>query len=117
MFRKFIPAFAVLAALTGCSAHQISDIGSNILIVDELPSGAQCTQLGEVVGSQGNWFTGDFTSNENLMIGARNELKNKAAALGGNYVLLQTAQDHAGYGSLGTTAYTVLGHAYKCDIN
>ena len=51
------------------------------------------------------------------MIGARNELKNKAAALGGNYVLLQTAQDHAGYGSLGTTAYTVLGHAYKCDIN
>ena len=67
------------------------------------------------MGSQGNWFTGDFTSNENLMIGARNELKNNAAALGGNYVLLQTAQDHAAYGSLGTTAYTVLGHAYECN--
>ncbi|EAM9845690.1 DUF4156 domain-containing protein, partial [Salmonella enterica subsp. enterica serovar Infantis] len=26
------------------------------------------------MGSQGNWFTGDVTSNKNLVIGARNEL-------------------------------------------
>ncbi|EAO5839574.1 DUF4156 domain-containing protein, partial [Salmonella enterica] len=25
------------------------------------------------MGSQGNWFTGDVTSNKNLVIGARNE--------------------------------------------
>ena len=115
MFKKFISAFVVLATLTGCSAHQITDIGANVVIVEELPSNSKCTQLGEVTGSQGNWFTGDFTPNENLMVGARNELKNKAAALGGNYVLLQTAQGHSGYGSLGTTAYTVLGHSYSCQ--
>ncbi|EBC8888954.1 DUF4156 domain-containing protein, partial [Salmonella enterica] len=27
------------------------------------------------MGSQGNWFTGDVTSNKNLVIGARNELR------------------------------------------
>ncbi|EAA9593782.1 DUF4156 domain-containing protein, partial [Salmonella enterica] len=30
------------------------------------------------MGSQGNWFTGDVTSNKNLVIGARNELRNEA---------------------------------------
>ena len=115
MFKKVLLTFATSILLLGCSANQISDGASTVLVVAELPSDSNCQLLGEVVGSQGNWFTGDFTSNENLMIGARNELKNNAAALGGNYVLLQTAQDHAAYGSLGTTAYTVLGHAYECN--
>lgn len=41
------------------------------------------------MGSQGNWFTGDVTSNKNLVIGARNELRNEAYKLGANVVYVQ----------------------------
>ena len=46
--------------------------------------GHECRFLGDVTATQGNAFTGPFTSNENLETGARNDLKNKAAALDGN---------------------------------
>ena len=48
----------------------------------------QCTYKGEVAGSQGNWLTGGWTSNKNLALGARNELRNEAAKLGANVVVI-----------------------------
>lgn len=41
--------------------------------------------LGEVAGSQGNWITGAYTSDKNLLVGARNDLRNETFELDGTY--------------------------------
>ncbi len=101
--------------LTGCSAIQLQPEAAGIEIVNEMPNNKQCAFLAEIAGSQGNWFTGDFTSNENLVIGARNELRNKAYKLDGNLVLIQDMKNTNAYGSLGTTNTTAIGKVYKCS--
>jgi hypothetical protein len=76
--------------------------------------------LGEATGNQGNFFTGAWTSNENLETGARNDLKNKAAGMGGNVVVLLTNRagvtGSAGQygGSMQQTNVTVTGTVYRC---
>ncbi|HEB58508.1 MAG TPA: DUF4156 domain-containing protein [Gammaproteobacteria bacterium] len=101
-------------ALAGCSATPVTPQAAGIEIVTEAPDTTRCQYLGEVVGSQGNWFTGDFTSNENLAIGARNELRNEAYKLGGNLIHLQDVKNTNAWGSLGTTNTTAIGKVYKC---
>ena len=100
--------------ISGCSAIQLSPEAASIEIVNEAPDKNNCKFLGEIVGSQGNWFTGDFTSNENLVMGARNELRNKAYKLGGNKVYIQDMKNTNAWGSLGTTNTTAIGKVYKC---
>lgn len=107
-----------------CSAIQIKP-GAERIIVSKNPAKDGCKFLGTVTGSQGNAFTGGWTSNKNLSEGAMNELKNKAFDLGGNYVQIET--DRAGntmsgssyLGSGGISAaqtdVTMMGNAYKCD--
>ena len=43
-----------------------------------------------MTGSQGDFLRGAITSNADLETGARNDLKNRAAAMGGNVVYLLT---------------------------
>ncbi len=62
-----------------------------------------------------NWFTGDFTSNKNLVAGARNELRNEAYKLGANIVYIQDMKNTNAHGSLGTTNTTAVGKAYRCE--
>jgi hypothetical protein len=106
--------FLTLASLIGCSANQVSKDAAHIEIVYEKPERSKCKFVGEVVGSQGNWFTGDFTSNEALVIGARNTLRNKTYELGGNIVHVQNMSNASAWGALGTTNTTVVGKAYSC---
>jgi hypothetical protein len=80
---------------------------------------SECEFLGDIAGNQGNLFTGPFISNENLETGARNDLKNKAAAVGGNLVVLITSapvSDSAGEagGSILQTNVTLSGNVYRC---
>ena len=107
--------YLTLAILTGCSAIQLKPAAAGIEIVNEMPDNIKCEFLAEIAGSQGNWFTGDFTSNENLVMGARNELRNKAYNLGGNLVFIQDMKNTNAYGSLGTTNTTAIGKVYKCS--
>ncbi len=99
--------------LVGCSAAPLNMDAAHIEIVIEKPA-ENCQFLGEIVGSQGNWLTGDFTSNANLVVGARNELRNEAQKLGGNVVYMQDMSNTKGYNSLGTTNTTAIGKVYKC---
>ena len=103
--------FVILAC--SCSSIPILPGAERIEIVNELPNKSQYIFLGEVVGSQGTWITGDWTSNENLIIGARNELRNKALALGGDIVVIQSSDSTNAYGSSGTTNTTIVGKVYK----
>ncbi|MCW8108380.1 DUF4156 domain-containing protein [Alteromonas ponticola] len=111
MNRTIIPLIILLSA---CSANRAIPQASYVELINEVPDKSRCRYLGEIVGSQGNWFTGDFTSNENLIIGARNELRNKAYQLGGNVVHVQNMSNTNAWGSLGTTNTTVVGKAYRC---
>ena len=101
--------------IAGCSAIPVSPQAQQIEISTEKPA-KNCKLLGEAIGSQGNWFTGDVTSNENLMAGARNDLRNKAAQKNGNYVWLQNTSNTNAHGSLGTTNTTVIGNVYRCPV-
>ena len=112
MFKSIILIPAL--AMTGCSAIQILPEAQGVEIVNEAPDASKCKFLGEIVGSQGNWFTGDITSNKNLVVGARNELRNETYQLGGNLVYIQDMKNTNAYGSMGTTNTTAIGKAYDC---
>tara|TARA_Y100001001_G_scaffold157512_1_gene175766 strand:+ start:26 stop:379 length:354 start_codon:yes stop_codon:yes gene_type:complete len=112
---KMVLSLAVGLTLIGCSAHSVKPGAETVEIVIEQPDRDSCEFKGEIVGSQGNWFTGDFTSNENLVVGARNEARNKAYELGANVIYMQDMKNTNAWGSLGTTNTTAVGKAYKCD--
>lgn len=116
MNNNLVASISITAmALAGCAATSVHPEAREIEIVNEAPDKSRCKFLGEVVGSEGNWFTGDYTSNKNLVVGARNKLKNETYALGGNVVYLEDMSNSSAWGSLGTTNTTTVGKAYKCE--
>ena len=108
-----ITALAALLTLAGCAATKATQEGASVQLATASPS-SNCRLIGEAIGTQGNWATGDLTSNKNLMLGARNDLRNQAAEMGGNYVAIQDASHASAYGSLGTTSTTIAGQVYHC---
>lgn len=103
--------FAVISS--GCAGTRVSREGAQVELTNEKPQG-DCKFLGEAVGSQGNVITGDITSNKELMVGARNDLRNKAADMGGNVVWVQNLSNASAWGSSGTTNTTVVGQVFNC---
>jgi len=114
--KKILTSLSGIAILTlaACAAKTLTPGAEAIELVNERPDLSKCEYLGEIVGSQGNWFTGDFTANEDLVVGARNELRNKAYELGGNVVYIQDLEHSSSSDSLGTTNVTGIGKVYKC---
>lgn len=106
---------AVVVVFSGCAAKGVKSGAERVEVVNEPPDRQKCKFLGEVVGSQGNWFTGDITSNKNLVVGARNELRNETYDLGGNVVYVQDMKNTNAWGSMGTTNTTAVGKAYFCS--
>jgi hypothetical protein len=112
-----------IIALAGCSAIPLKKQAGSVLVSMHTPA-SDCQFLGQVHGQQGNFFTGDFTSNENLENGAMNDLRNQAIDLGANYVSLITdraSSTMSGYsGQYGggmsgdQTGVYLSGNAYKC---
>lgn len=115
-----LPFFA-FGLLAGCAATPLQPSAEAVRITTAEP-GSECRFLGDITGSQGNAFTGGFTSNRNLETGARNDLKNRAAALGGNVVVLltqragQTGSFGESGGSISQTNVTLSGNVYHCPM-
>ena len=108
-----IIASAISALMTGCVANSVTEQGQKVVIVQSLPAQYQCTYKGEVVGSQGNWLTGGWTTNRNLALGARNDLRNEAAKLGANVVVIaETINSTDEQNSLENITH--VGRAYIC---
>ena len=109
--------------LGGCAAIPLEPQAHRI-IASPNPAPKSCKYVGQVVGNQGNFFTGGYTSNPHLEEGAMNDMKNKANRLGANYIQLIT--NRAGNtgsfsgvnGRIGgrseQTNVTNVGNAYKC---
>ena len=79
--------------------------------------GKGCAFLGDVTGSQGDFLRGAITSNADLETGARNDLKNRAAAMGGNvvYLLTQRAGQTGRKDHSEQTNVTLTGNVYRCE--
>ncbi len=89
--KKIFILAATALAVSAC--HPIAPENTVVMtkvIAAPNPPPKQCKYITQVLGSQGNFFTGAWTSNANMEIGAMNDLKNKAYRAGGNYVQIVT---------------------------
>ncbi len=109
-------ALTALAIVAACAPIQPSNPGASTVRLTHQEPGDRCTFLGDATGNQGDFLLGQVMSNADLETGARNDLKNKAAALGGNVVVLLTqragqtgSKDH-----LAQTNVTLSGNVYRC---
>jgi len=115
---KGILICSVLFVLAGCAANEIKPGAEKVRFMQSEPKG--CKYLGEATGNQGNFFTGGWTSNENLETGSRNTLKNKAYEMGGNVVVVLTnrAGQTGSYGQYGggsqQTNVALAGTVFDC---
>src|SRR5262249_32053558 len=108
-------AYLVATILTVCACSATNaKRGAELVRVTNKEPGRECKFLGDVTGSQGNRFTGGFTSDENLETGARNDLKNKAFDLGGNVVYLLTQRESQTGDSRDRKNITLGGNVYRC---
>ncbi|MGN8312668.1 DUF4156 domain-containing protein [Pseudomonas protegens] len=106
-----------LSGLMGCAPTSVAGPGANNVRITHNEPGRECQFLGDVTGSQGNFLLGSITGNAELETGARNDLKNKAAAIGGNrvYLLTQRAGQTGSDGRLEQTNVTLSGNVYHCS--
>lgn len=114
---KVIVLICVLLMLAGCSATELTSKGNLVRITSTEP-GNDCEYLGVVTGSQGDMITGAYTSNENLETGALNDLRNKAAEMGGNviFIVSQRAGQTTDEGGAGRqTNVTMTANVYRCQ--
>jgi hypothetical protein len=88
--------------LCGCSTA-LSPAGQRVRVGKATPH-ANCKELGIIYGSGSG---GGYTSSESKMRSAQNELRNKTADMGGNFVVMDAAGgDVAGL--------TLTGRAFRC---
>jgi len=125
--KKLLTVSAVAVILSGCASIP-ADPSTARLIASPNPAPKSCKYVGQVVGNQGNFFTGGFTSNSNLEQGAMNDLRNKASKLDANYIQIITNRAgvtgsssgsfdrHGGIitGGSQQTNVTNVGNAYRC---
>ena len=116
MTRPSLKAVLPFCLLAGCAASPLMPGGETILLSKEAAPEA-CEFLGEVQGTQGNFWTADFTSDANLINGARNNMRNAAYALQADYVKIETeslSHNTADHSVGGTYSAVVIGNAYRC---
>ena len=68
-----------------------------------------CAFKGEVIGSEGHWYSYLFLSNVDMTQGALNDIKNKATKQGSNIVIIHQVGDFL-------TSVTFVGQSYYCKL-
>ena len=109
--KQFLLLSAVLG-LAACAAKPLDPGAERVMLSNSEPSD-HCDFLGEVIGGQGNWWTDDITSTKALVEGSRNDIKNKAHAMGANFVHIQQAEQDTSY--LGGGKIGLAGNAFACS--
>ncbi|WP_312731844.1 DUF4156 domain-containing protein [Atlantibacter hermannii] len=114
--RITVSAGMVAAALllAGCStSNELSSSGQSVRFVEEKP-GAECQLLGTATGEQSNWLSGQHGEEGGSIRGAANELRNNAAAMGGNVLYGVSSPSQNLLSSFVPTASKMVGQVYKC---
>lgn len=95
--------------LTGCTAQPLIQDAEAVKVMLTHKPAAECTYLGEVIGSQGHWYDFMFTPNTELAQGAINDMKNQTLAMGGNTIYISQELNFI-------TSETLLGQAFRCPL-
>jgi len=112
-FFSFLASSLLAAAfVTGCATASLSPQGAKVAVTRNAPP-SDCRSIGYLVGEGGGTFGGGFISNDQLIEYAMNDLRNKAAARGANYI--QADPPTLGQGKGETTTATITGTAYVCS--
>jgi hypothetical protein len=106
-----VSALCLTVGVSACSTAGLSESGAKVAAGRNAPPPG-CSPLGYIVGKGGGTFGGSLISNEELIEYAMNDMRNKAAELGGNYV--QHDPPTLGEGDGTTTTATITGTAYQC---
>lgn len=104
---KQLIVLLLAGVLTSCAVATLNTDAARVEIANEPLKLASCQYLGEVIGSEGHWYTYFFLANRTLMQAAVNDLRNQAAAIGADTVFIDEPFDF-------TTSVTILGIAYRC---
>ncbi|WP_337261566.1 MULTISPECIES: DUF4156 domain-containing protein [unclassified Serratia (in: enterobacteria)] len=110
---KALLGLSAALLLAGCSSsNELTAAGQQVQFTDTKPA-AECQLMGEVTGSQSNWLSG--TGGEgSSMRGAANDLRNKAAAMGGNVIYGASSPSQNLLSSLAPLDSKMVGQVYKC---
>lgn len=95
--------------LASCTAQPLIKDAETVRVMLTHKPAAECTYLGEVIGSQGHWYDFLFTPNTTLVQGAINDMKNQTLALGGNTLYISQEMGFV-------TSQTLLGQAFRCPL-
>src|SRR5437773_9744065 len=86
---RLLAILVLTVVVSGCASIQLDSRATRV-IASPNPAPKGCKYVGQVIGNQGNFFTGGFTSNRSLEEGSMNDMKNQAAKLGANYIQIVT---------------------------
>ncbi|CAI2508264.1 DUF4156 domain-containing protein [Serratia ficaria] len=110
---KALLGLSAAVLLAGCSnTHQLTAAGQQIKFTDTKPA-AQCQLLGEVTGTQSNWLSGNGGEGSSMR-GAANDLRNKAAEMGGNVIYGANSPSQNLLSSFAPLDSKMVGQVYKC---
>lgn len=99
--------------LAGCSnTKELDAAGQRVTFTDQQPA-SNCQLLGNVTGSQSNWLTGSGGEGSSLR-GAANDLRNRAAEMGGNVIYGATSPTQNIWSSFAPLDSKMTGQVYKC---
>jgi hypothetical protein len=104
-------ALSLSAGAIGCSTPALSPQASRVAVARTPPPSA-CATVGYLVGEGGGTFGGAWISNDQLIEYAMNDLRNKAAERGADYVMSDPPQLGSARGT--TSTVTITGTAYRC---
>ena len=115
MHVKYLAGIVGAALLmAGCSSsNELSSAGQSVRFVEDKP-GAECQLIGTATGKQSNWLSGQHGEEGGSMRGAANDLRNQAAAMGGNVFYGVSSTSQGMLSSFDPTASEMIGQVYKC---
>jgi len=99
--------------LAGCSSStQLSSAGERVTFTDQQPA-SSCQLLGNLTGFQSNWLSGAGGETSALR-GAANDLRNRAAEMGGNVIYGATSPTQNLLSAFAPLDSKMTGQVYKC---
>lgn len=111
---KALLGLSAAMLLAGCSStNELSAAGQQVKFTDTKPA-AECQLVGEVTGTQSNWLSGNGGEGSSMR-GAANDLRNKAAAMGGNVIYGATSPTQNLLSSFAPLDSKMVGQVYKCS--
>ncbi|MEZ8096544.1 DUF4156 domain-containing protein [Photobacterium swingsii] len=106
--KQYLALGVALLALSGCTTSSITEKGEQVDIVWNVETTSkQCQLKSTFVGSEGAWYNFWLISNHSLTVGALNQLRNQAAEVGANTLLLGAPLPYV-------SSVTYVGNAYDC---